>query len=247
LARPFSPEHDIFPSSYYPYGTTAGGQYLLHHGVDIGNPTGTPVWAIASGRVVYAGSDFDEPWGPYTDFYGNLVVIRHDVQLNGAPVHSLYGHLSEVSTQAGKSVAEGETIGLVGSEGIALGPHLHLEIRTAASDYGATINPQLMLAPTGGRGTIVGRLTDRRGQPLHEAPVNLYARDAAGNDQWVASTTTYPAASVNSSALWEENFVLGDWPEGEYMVSASVGDRIVDSTVALVAGMPSIVELWYVP
>ena len=57
LERPIGPEGQAQASRFYPYGTTATGLYLLHHGVDMENPIGTPVLAVASWTIIVAGSD----------------------------------------------------------------------------------------------------------------------------------------------------------------------------------------------
>jgi murein DD-endopeptidase MepM/ murein hydrolase activator NlpD len=218
--RPFSPDHAVEASRYYPYGTTGRGAYLLHHGVDIGNQMGTPVLAIGPGVVEYAGDDTRRVWGPYGDFYGNVVVIRHPDSLEGQPVFSLYGHLSEVDATAGQTVAAGDVIGKVGMAGIALGPHLHLEVRLGEADYESTRNIELFLAPLAGRGTIVGRLLDRQGAPAAGRTVGLYRLADDGSQKYVAETSSYPGRHVHPSAELGENFLFADIPAGRYRLAA---------------------------
>ena len=81
-----------------------------HLGVDYGAPVGTPVQAIGSGRVLYAGRKSGE---------GNLVQIAH---ANG--YETMYLHLSKMFVRAGEHVEIGKVIGLVGSTGLSTGPHL---------------------------------------------------------------------------------------------------------------------------
>jgi murein DD-endopeptidase MepM/ murein hydrolase activator NlpD len=69
------------------------------------------VRAIGHGAVTLAGTQGG---------YGRVVTIRH---ANGFV--SLYGHLSKILTRAGQRVSQGDVIGLVGSTGLATGPHLH--------------------------------------------------------------------------------------------------------------------------
>src|SRR5437660_2550300 len=83
--------------------------YRPHMGTDYGAPVGTPVQTIGSGRVVFAGRKGGE---------GNMVQIAH---ANG--YETMYLHLSRMFVHAGEHVEIGKTIGLVGSTGLATGPH----------------------------------------------------------------------------------------------------------------------------
>ncbi len=85
-----------------------------HLGIDYGAPVGTPVQAIGSGRVVFAGRQGGA---------GNLVHIAH---ANG--YETMYLHLSRMFVRAGDRVEIGKTIGLIGQTGLATGPHLDFRI-----------------------------------------------------------------------------------------------------------------------
>jgi murein DD-endopeptidase MepM/ murein hydrolase activator NlpD len=85
-----------------------------HLGTDYGAPIGTPVQAIGSGRVLFAGLKGGE---------GNLVHIVHS---NG--YETMYLHLSRMYVHAGEHVEIGKTIGLVGTTGLSTGPHLDFRI-----------------------------------------------------------------------------------------------------------------------
>ncbi len=100
----------------------------FHDGIDIAAALGTPVRAIATGRVVLAGRVSD----------GAIVVeIEH-----GAGVISLYGHLNPtLSVRDGDSVVAGQVVGLVGLTGHTTGPHLHFAIY----DSGVPVDPLLIL------------------------------------------------------------------------------------------------------
>ena len=82
-----------------------------HAGVDFGAPSGTPVFASQSGKIVLA-----------EDLYysGNTVVIDH-----GYGIYTLYAHLSEIGVHAEEMVKAGAEIGKVGATGRVTGPHLH--------------------------------------------------------------------------------------------------------------------------
>ena len=86
-----------------------------HKGVDYAAPTGTPVKATGDGKIVLRGKKGG---------YGNTIVIQH-----GSKYSTLYAHLSRFasSVKAGSRVRQGQTIGYVGSTGLATGPHLHYE------------------------------------------------------------------------------------------------------------------------
>jgi murein DD-endopeptidase MepM/ murein hydrolase activator NlpD len=88
-------------------------EYRPHYGVDLVARYGTPVKAVADGRVEEAG---------WCGELGRCVRLQHE----GGLV-SIYGHLSEIAAglQPGDSVKVGELIGRVGSSGLSTGPHLH--------------------------------------------------------------------------------------------------------------------------
>jgi len=85
-----------------------------HMGTDYGAPVGTPVQTIGSGRVVFAGRKNGE---------GNMVQIVH-----GNAYETMYLHLSRIFVRQGEHVEIGKIIGLVGSTGLATGPHLDFRI-----------------------------------------------------------------------------------------------------------------------
>jgi murein DD-endopeptidase MepM/ murein hydrolase activator NlpD len=232
LAPPIGPgaEGDRYPGHYFPYGSTGGGRYHLHHGVDYMNPEGTPVLATAPGQVIVAGNDATTVYGLKPDFYGNLVVQQLDQTFQDQPVYVLYGHLSEVSVQVGQHLAPGDLVGLVGMTGVAIGHHLHLEVRLGANTYESVRNPLLWLRPDPGEGVIAGLVRDGQGQPVPEAPVTFF--HAAEPNKWWRQTQTYgdwqnhpDAARLPSDDQLGENFVLGYVPAGDYLAKAQVGAK----------------------
>lgn len=86
-----------------------------HKGIDYAAARGTPVKAAGDGKVVYAGNKGG---------YGRVVIIQH-----GQRYSTLYAHLNGYAkgVRSGKRVKQGQTIGYVGSSGLATGPHLHYE------------------------------------------------------------------------------------------------------------------------
>lgn len=95
-----------------------------HTGLDIAEPTGTPIYACNSGTVTYAGRNGS---------YGNLVIISH-----GNGVETYYAHCSRLLVSEGEQVEKQQKIAEVGSTGRSTGPHLHLEIRL----NGEILNPR---------------------------------------------------------------------------------------------------------
>ncbi len=55
FARPIDRSDNPYIDQTYRYGSTMGGNFQQHQGVEFNNPDGTPVHAIAAGKVVYAG------------------------------------------------------------------------------------------------------------------------------------------------------------------------------------------------
>lgn len=94
-----------------------------YNGVDIGAPSGTPIYAAAGGTVIIAKSS------GYNGGYGSYVVIDH-----GNGTQTLYAHMSSVAASLG-GVDKGQLIGYVGSTGRSTGNHLHFEVRGARNPF----------------------------------------------------------------------------------------------------------------
>lgn len=104
-------------------------RYRAHHGVDYAAPTGTPVYAIGSGKVIAKG--YQAGGG------GNYVKIRHN-----SVYTTTYMHLSRFAKglKVGSTVKQKEVIGYVGSTGLSTGPHLDFRVY----ENGKPINPLLI-------------------------------------------------------------------------------------------------------
>jgi murein DD-endopeptidase MepM/ murein hydrolase activator NlpD len=103
----------------------------FHTGIDLAAPSGTPVRAVAAGRVRRA------RWARWAGGYGHLVELDH-----GQGWTTRYAHLQRALVAPERRVAAGEIIALVGSTGSSTGPHLHFEIRR----HGKAIDPLMRLA-----------------------------------------------------------------------------------------------------
>jgi murein DD-endopeptidase MepM/ murein hydrolase activator NlpD len=91
------------------------GEKRYHAGTDIAAPEGTPVRAVAEGRVIESGSKGG---------YGNTVVIE---ATDGRKM--LYAHNNQNFVRVGDWVSRGDAIAEVGSTGRATGPHVHFEVK----------------------------------------------------------------------------------------------------------------------
>jgi len=105
-----------------PTGHKTQGLHDHNRAIDIGAPTGTPIYAAASGTVLFAKAGWNGG-------FGNLVIINHP---NGTQTY--YAHQSKIAVHAGQHVSQGQIIGYVGSTGHSTGPHLHYEVRNARNN-----------------------------------------------------------------------------------------------------------------
>ena len=119
------------------------GQYGMwsryHTGLDFRASYGTPIHAVMSGVVLYAGNAGD--WA------GIHVAVKH---ADGRT--TMYSHMSSMSAQVGQIVQAGQVIGYVGQTGRAFGAHLHFELYPVGVKYGdvyKAVNPVPWLAANG--------------------------------------------------------------------------------------------------
>ena len=106
-------------------GTDDSGRKLS--GVLIGAPSGSPVHAIARGRVAYA---------DWLNGYGMLLILDH-----GDGYMSLYGYNESLRKEVGDWVSSGETIATSGSSGGRKSAALYFELRLK----GKPLNPKVWL------------------------------------------------------------------------------------------------------
>jgi murein DD-endopeptidase MepM/ murein hydrolase activator NlpD len=85
-------------------------RYKAHLGTDYAAPHGTPIMAVGDGEVIKSG---------FGSGNGNYVKIRHN-----STYDTQYLHMSKRAVKVGDYVRQGETIGYVGSTGLATGPHV---------------------------------------------------------------------------------------------------------------------------
>ncbi len=102
-----------------------------HPAIDYAAPTGTPIKSVGDGIIIKKG---------YTRGNGNYVKIRHNSSYETIYLH-MKGFAKNIAQ--GKRVAQGQTIGYVGSTGLATGPHLCFRMYK----NGAPVNPGKVKAP----------------------------------------------------------------------------------------------------
>lgn len=236
-----------FASPSYQFGSTAGNRYRPHHGVDISNPQGTPVQAAVSGEVVHAGPDDPDVLGPYPNFYGQAVVIRLDQRLPVAggelDVYLLYGHLSEVRVTVGQIIHPEDVVGLVGMTGIAIGPHLHVEVRLGENTYDHSVNPYLWMKPADGNGAVAVRVLTKDGRTWAGAKVSI-ARFEGGQAVWARQVETYlDAEKIGPDPAWGENGAMGDVPAGHYYLIGTVNGESFRAEFEVFPGQTTFVEI----
>lgn len=89
-------------------------------------PTGTPIKAVTSGKVVFSG---------WYGGGGNTVIVENDFQ------KSVYMHLSKIGVRKNSEVERGDYIGDVGSTGYSTGAHLHLEYHLKINKRWVAVDP----------------------------------------------------------------------------------------------------------
>ena len=241
LRRPIERPYNPFIDQTYRYGSTLGGNFQEHQGVEFNNPDGAPVLAAAGGRVVYAGP---AERGALT------VSIRHDTTITAKGrryrLYSTYYHNSRLAVKVGARVRAGQVIARVGNTGRATNDHLHLELAASPTDSIAAIvdslqrfapyttNPELWLEPLPRTGLVAGQVFDAEGAALPHARVHgIVKRDPAETPFSFAETY---GEHGHPHPLYGEHFAVGDVPEGSYVLGVEIAGKRVLRRVTVEAG-----------
>jgi hypothetical protein len=212
----------------YRYGSTMGGNFQQHQGVEFNNPAGTTVRAIGAGTVAYAGP---------AEAGALTVAILHDRRAGDRYLYSVYYHNSSLETRTGQRVNEGDVIARVGNTGRATNDHLHLEVHVAtATDSAAivnpqerfprfTANPQLWIRPLPGTGIVAGRVRDAQGNPVPGARIHGLVLPYPEETPFSFVETYRDRA--HSTPGYDEDFAIGDVPAGTYLIGVEIqGQRV---------------------
>lgn len=239
FARPIAAaDGNTHVDATYRYGSTMGGRFQQHQGVEFNNPAGTPVRAIGAGVVVFAGQ---------AEQGANTVAIRHDRQLDGQYVFSTYYHNSSLDVSAGERVDAGAVIARVGNTGRATNDHLHLEVHVAPEADSSrivhpdvrfpphTVNPQLWIEPLPGTGTVAGQVFDASGQPVAGARIHGLVLPYPEETPFSFAETYSDRAHPDPA--YGEHFAVGDVPAGDYTLGVVIGGERVWRRVRVQSGM----------
>jgi murein DD-endopeptidase MepM/ murein hydrolase activator NlpD len=146
-----------------------------HLGVDFAAPIGTPVRAIASGEIVYAG---------WEGGLGRSIRINH-----GSGIETVYAHLQSISAglRPGARVQIGQRIGTVGASGLATGPHLHFALYL----NGNYVNPMTvkLAASPPLPAKSMGEFARTRDEAMHQL-ASVEEREAPGALRVAGATTS---------------------------------------------------------
>jgi murein DD-endopeptidase MepM/ murein hydrolase activator NlpD len=239
--RPIDSTANWYIDQTYRYGSTMGGNFQQHQGVEFNNQDGTPVHAIGNGVVVYAGR---AERGALT------VAIKHDTSVTTAQgrlnVYSVYYHNSELVAKVGDRVKVGDVISRVGHSGRATNDHLHLEVHASPTDSvnaivdslnrfpSYTTNPELWIQPLPGTGIVAGQVFDSAGVPIPQARVYGLVK-AEPRETPYSFAETYGDRN-HPHPLYGEHFAVGDVPPGEYVMGVEIGRQKVLRRIRVEAG-----------
>ena len=236
-------EGNPYVDATYRYGSTMGGNFQQHQGVEFNNPAGTVVRAIGDGEVVFAGS---------AEAGANTIAIRHAQRWEDKYVFSVYYHNSSVSARLGQTVRAGEEIARVGNTGRATNDHLHLEVHVAPSDdvnvivdpderfppY--TVNPQLWIAPIAGTGVVAGRVFDSAGNPVPGA--RIYGLVMPYPEETPYSFAETYEDHAHPDPAYGEHFAVGDVPPGRFLLGVEVEGEVIWKYADVRAGAVTFLE-----
>ncbi len=249
FGRPIAATDQPYIDQTYRYGSTMGGGFQQHQGVEFNNPAGTTVLAVEAGTVVHAGP---------AERNALTVAIRHDSVLTTATgtffLYSVFYHNSALLVRPGQRVARGAPIARVGSTGRATNDHLHLEVHASPVDSVLAIvdpanrfpsftrNPELWIEPLPGTGVVAGRVVDAEGRPVPQARVYGLVKPEPQETPFSFAETYGDRAHPDPA--YDEHFAVGDVPAGEYVLGVDIAGTRVFRRIRVEPGRVTWVEFW---
>ena len=247
FSRPIDVTDQPHIDQTYRFGSTMGGNFQPHQGVEFNNADGTPVHAIGDGVIVHSGP---AERGALT------VAIRHDKRLSTPSarlfVFSVYYHNSKLLKQVGDRVKAGDVIALVGNTGRATNDHMHLEVHASPFDSTRLIvdpdvryppyntNPELWIEPIPGTGMIAGQVWDSAGKPVPQARIYGLVKPEPRETPFSFIETYGPRN--HSDPVYKEHFGISDVTPGTYVLGVEIDGRRVFRQVKVEAGKLTWVE-----
>ena len=245
--RPIALTDQPYIDQTYRFGSTMGGNFQPHQGVEFNNPDGTPVHAIGDGVVVYSGP---------AEAGANTIAIRHDRKLRTDNrelfVFSVYYHNTRLLKRVGERVQAGDTIALVGNKGRATNDHLHLEVHAAPTTDSSQIvradvryppfntNPELWIEPLPGTGLVAGQVWDSKGQPVQQARIYGLVKPEPQETPFSFIETYGPRN--HQDPVYHEHFAISDVPPGDYTLGVEIEGKKVFRRIRVAAGKLTWVE-----
>ena len=247
FGRPITLDDQPYIDQTYRFGSTMGGNFQPHQGVEFNNPNGTPVHAIDDGEVVWAGP---AERGALT------VAIRHSRRLTvDGQQHFLFSvsyHNSKLLVAAGQRVKTGHVIAQVGNTGRATNDHLHLEVHVAPTTDSSKIvhpdvryppfntNPELWIDPLPGTGLVAGQVWDANGQPVQQARIYGLVKPEPQETPFSFIETYGP--KNHADPVYQEHFAISDVPPGTYVLGVEIEGKRVYRRIRVEPGKLSWVE-----
>ena len=233
LRRPIAARDNPFIDQTYRYGSTMGGNFQQHQGVEFNNPDGTPVLAAGPGTVVFAGP---------AEAGALTVTVRHDTTVTKDGVtyrlYSTYYHNSALGVKRGDRVRMGQELSRVGNTGRATNDHLHLELSASPTDSlpaivdssqrfpPYTTNAELWIEPLPGTGIVAGQVLGSDGVPVRQARIYGLVKPQPTETPF-SFAETY-GDKGHSHPLYGEHFAVSDVPAGRYVVGTEIeGKRVL--------------------
>ena len=235
--RPILPADQPYIDQTYRYGSTMGGNFQQHQGVEFNNPDGTPVHTIGDGVVVFAGP---------AEQGANTVAVRHDRRFKGLFIYSVYYHNTTLLASLGQRVKTGDVIATVGNTGRATNDHLHLEVHAAPVDSVPpivdpnerypkfTVNPELWIRPLPGTGIVAGQVWDAQGRAVTQARV--YGLMKAEPQETPFSYAETYGEHNHPDPAYREHFAVSDVEPGDYTLAVLVDGKRLTRRIRVEAG-----------
>jgi len=233
MLRPVSPDNQNLKDQTYLYGSTMGGNFRQHQGNEYNGPEGTPLLAVNDGTIVYIDRSIGHS------------VLRCDRKQGDFFVYAHYHHQHEIYKRVGDRVKRGDLIGSIGKKGNVTNEHLHFEVSLSKIDdsnrKSNTRNPELWVEPLPGTGTIAGSVVATDGNPVPGVRVYGVTKPVPTESPFSFAETYQD--KVHSDESYNENFVIGDVPEGAYVLVSESDSLKAAVRVFVKEGMVTRVKL----